>query len=227
MALARLRHASSLALLGVALVVGPGSARGGEAEDWFNRPFGPSTDTVNEGNLVFLARLPDRTVHRQRNHIVIGDRSLVDGWIDLTQCHDRLDAVPRSQVVFNRERSRALRITRAEGIGQAWVEGNTVQLADTRPGAQLCVRVETQALEPDGENGFALRAGPYMRRFLDGYYPMHVATRVTLGTTQLRYASASPGVQPGFAVWQTDNDIHFDALFEGRLVTRLLFRRVN
>lgn len=227
MSQARRFPAMQAVVLLASLAIVPTGTEAGEAEDWFNRPFGPSSDTVNEGNLVFLPRLPDRSVHHQHNHIVIGDRSLVDGWIDLTQCHDRLDAVPRSQVVFNRERSRALRITRAEGIGQAWVEGNTVQLADTQRGAQLCVRVESQSLEPDGEGGFALRTGPYMRRFLDGYYPMHVATRVTLDTTRLRYASATPGTQPGFAVWQSDNDIHFDAIFEGRLVTRLLFRRIN
>lgn len=213
------------ALLLAALVAGGAAAD--EAEDWFERPFGPSSATVNEGSLVFLARLPDRSVHLQRNHIVIGEHSVEDGWIDLFQCHDRLDAVARSQVVFHRERSRSLRVTHAEGIGEVWVEGTTVQLRDTAPGARLCVSVESRALESDGQGGYTLRNGPYMRRFLDGYYPMHVATRVTLDTARLRYASATPAVQPGFAVWQTDRDIHIDALFEGRLVTRLMFRRAN
>jgi hypothetical protein len=47
------------------------------------------------------------------------------------------------------------------------------------PGARLCLSAQTRALRNTGNGYFNLVNGPYMRKFLDGYYPM----RVTLGST--------------------------------------------
>lgn len=215
-----------IALLALALL--PASpARADTEQDWFDRAVAESTDRVNEGRLVFLDSAPKKPAHFQQNHVVIAEHSLDDGWVDLHQCHDSLDAVPRSQIVFHKERSRALRVTRAEGVGRIWVEGHTVQLENTGHDARVCLSVETQALERGAGGEFSLRNGPYMRRFLDGYYPMHVATRITMATPRLDYASMTPLAQPGLRIWQEGRDVLFDALFEGRLVTRMLFRSVD
>lgn len=193
-----------------------------EAEALFDAP---SAAHVNEGTLVFLNRLPEKPVHLHQNHIVITDESLRDGWVDLIQCHADLDAVSRSQIVFSRERTRDLTVTSADGIGEVWVDGNTVQLRDTAPGAHLCLHVRSRALRRTDDGRFVLKNGPYLRRFLDGYYPMRVSMRVTLEGPRLHLAGAIPPPQPGFRIWTSSNDVFFDAQFEGRLITELWFNQ--
>lgn len=194
-----------------------------EAEALFNAP---SAAGVNEGTLVFLDHLPDKPVHHHQNQVRIDRDSLRDGWVVLSQCHVDLDAVPRSQIVFSRERTRALRVTAASGIGAAWVEDNTVQLKDTARGAYLCVEARSQALSRQPDGSFVLRNGPYLRRFLDGYYPMHVSMRVSVDAP-LELVETRPQAQPGFAVRARPDEVYFDARFEGRLVTELRFRRTD
>ncbi|MDX9768380.1 MAG: alpha/beta hydrolase, partial [Ectothiorhodospiraceae bacterium] len=141
----------------------------------------------------------------------------------LKQCHDHLDAVPRAQVVYNRERTRGLTIELADAIGEAWVKDASVQLRDVGKGARLCVKAETKALERTAEGGYVLRNGPFLRRFLDGYYPMRVSVDVEMPVDLLRFASVSPAPQDGFKVWQDAQGVHIDSWFEGRLVTELHF----
>ena len=179
----------------------------------------------NEGTLVFLSRLPEKPVHHHQNHIVIAEESLRDGWVTLDQCHADLDPVGRSQIVFSRDRTRELSVTAAEGIGEVWVEGNTVQLRDTARGARLCIRARSRALARADDGSFILKNGPYLRRFLDGYYPMRVSMRVTLDAPRLQFAATTPPSQPGFRTWTDGNEVFFDAQFEGRLTTELRFIR--
>jgi hypothetical protein len=194
-----------------------------ESEALFNAP---SAASVNEGELVFLDRLPAKPVHHHQNQVRIDATSLLDGWVRLSQCHVDLDAVPRSQVMFSRDRTRDLRVTASGGIGAAWVEGNTVQLQDTHRGAYLCIEARSRALTPHADGSFVLRNGPYLRRFLDGYYPMHVSLRVSLDTP-LELVETRPAAQPGFDVKANADEVFIDARFEGRLVTELRFRRTD
>ncbi len=186
----------------------------------------PSAASVNEGELVFLSRLPDKPVHHHQNQVRIDAKSLQDGWVLLAQCHVDLDAVPRSQVMFSRDRTRDLRVTAAGGIGAAWVEGNTVQLKDTARGAYLCIEARSRALARQPDGSFVLRNGPYLRRFLDGYYPMHVTMRVSLDAP-LALVETRPAAQTGFEVRALQDEVYYDARFEGRLVTELRFRRTD
>jgi hypothetical protein len=135
-----------------------------------------------------------------------------------------MDAVPRSQVMFSRDRTRDLRVTASGGIGAAWIEENTVQLKDTARGAYLCVEAQSRALTQQSDGSYVLRNGPYLRRFLDGYYPMHVTMRVSL-ETPLALVDTRPAAQPGFEVTARTDEVYYDARFEGRLVTELRFRR--
>lgn len=101
-------------------------------------------------------------MHHHQNRIVIAPSTLTDGWARLEQCHSHIDAVPSSQIAYNAEPTRAIRVTRIEHIGRAWVEGNTVQMSDIGRDATLCVQAETRALEEDGQGGYPLRNGPYI-----------------------------------------------------------------
>lgn len=193
-----------------------------EQEAWLN---GKSASEVNEGQLTFLSGAPAKPVHHHQNRIRITPDSLTSGWTDLAQCHDNLDAVPSLQVTFREGYIRDLRVVEARAIGQAWVEGPTVQLRDVSRGARLCLEAETRALRDVGSGYYSLFNGPYMRKFLDGYYPMRVSLEVDYPAEQLQVIDISPGEQPGFNIRQAVGHFSVDALFEGELRTQVQFER--
>jgi hypothetical protein len=182
-----------------------------------------SASEVNEGSLVFLDHLPIKPVHHQHNTIRISERSLDDGWTVLEQCHENLDQVPATQIVFNPERVRNLEVVKAVNVGRAWVEGPSVQLQNVGAGAEVCLRADALALRNHGDGTYTLTNGPFMRRFLDGYYPMRVSASVKLLTPHIRFVRIEPAPQTGFRVWELADGINYDAWFEGRLRTVIRF----
>jgi hypothetical protein len=178
---------------------------------------------VNGGDLVFLSKPPSGPVHHHHSQITLDADSLDNGWVTMVQCHSHLDAVPRTQVVYHQTRSRDLSILSYENIEQAWVEGHTVQLADVGHAASICIRVRTRTLEFNEDGSFSLRGGPFMRRFLDGYYPMHVSMNIEVPPGYLRFSDSRPQRQDGFSVQETSGGLYVDTWFEGKLYTELRF----
>lgn len=213
-------RASKAALL---LFLLPAPAGASSEEELFFK----GTSQVNDGELRFLppgadSQTPDRPTHHQHNRITISSTSLESGWIRLEQCHYHLDPVPGSQIVFREGGVRALRLTRSENIERAWVAGHTVQMENVAPAALLCLEAETRALSGDAASGYHLNNGPFMRRFLDGYYPMRVSQEVILATP-IRFLGITPAPQPGFRLELSPGQVHFDAVFEGALRTSMHF----
>jgi hypothetical protein len=192
-------------------------------EDWWEEDIEQRTASVNEGELRFLRQPPEQAVHHHHNHLIIRRSSLDDGWIRMHQCHTHMDPVPSAQVVYNGGRIRRLRITSFKDIRKAWVEEHTVQLRDIGHRARLCIEAESRALQAQGEGRYTLSNGPYMRRFLDGYYPMHVSMDVDYPEPCLRPQGTSPQAQPGLRVAMHPGRISLDAWFEGRLFTQIRF----
>lgn len=182
---------------------------------------------VNEGDLRFLPKAPERQAHHHRNHITLLPDSLGSGWVKLEQCHQHLDPVPNTQIVYVQDRIRALRIVRAENIERAWVDGDSVQMENIQHDALICIEAESLALLNDGPHAYVLRNGPYMRRFLDGYYPMRVTLTVNLGNSGLRFDSLFPAAQPGFGVHVSQDEVAYDTWFEGRLTTAIRFVEIG
>lgn len=187
-------------------------------EDW---PV--SATRVNQGELEWLTDPLARPQHRQLHQLRVARSSLRSGWVGLYQCHYQLDPVERIEVVFRPETVRGLRIVDYQGIARAWVEGASVQLEGVSRGAQLCLQAETQALVRDGD-GFRLRNGPFMRRFLDGYYALELDMRVQLPGPEWRLSRSRPTPQPGFSLVQDEKGwLRILAHFKGRLETQLWF----
>lgn len=178
---------------------------------------------VNDGELHFLTRDPGKPVHHHQNHLFLSDDSLATGWVRLEQCHRHLDPVPSMQIVYSKERIRSLTILRSENIGKSWIHENSVQMEQVDHNALICIGAETLALHADGNGSYSLRNGPYMRRFLDGYYPMRVSLDVTLETGKLRFVDITPTPQPGFSLTRDGSKLGYEALFEGKLLTVLRF----
>jgi hypothetical protein len=181
-------------------------------------------EQVNEGELHFLLQPPPRPVHHHQNRINIISSSLEEGWVMLEQCHEHLDAVPELEILYHPERIRGIRILESAGIGSSRVLGHRVQLQDVGPGARLCLRAESRALKRRPEGGWLLQNGPYMRRFLDGFYPMRMSLEIRYPPQLLRLVEREPQPQPGFRLHERPGFIEADAWFEGRLFTRFSFR---
>ena len=189
--------------------------------DWFEDDLESGTDHVNEGELAFLAVPPVKAVHHLRNLVTLDDDSRDSGWVRLEQCHFNIDKVPRAQIVFHKDNIRNLRIRYAKNMGKAWVEGPSVQLTDIGEASSLCLEADSRAVKANGDGSFRIDNGPFMRRFLDGYYPMRVSARIRLADSGLRFAGIKPAHQPGFEVEVGADTVHFDAWFEGRLRTEV------
>ncbi len=186
-----------------------------------------SAAAVNEGPLHFLSAPPDKPVHHHQNRIVVAADSLASGWVSLQQCHDHLDPVSRAQITFREGFVRDLRIDLAKGIAEAWIEGASVQLRQVDTDACLCLSAQIRALRDTGGGFFNLNNGPYMRKFLDGYYPMRVTLDVVYPSDLLGLVDISPSATPGFEPETSPGKVHIDVLFEGELRTQIQFSRAD
>jgi hypothetical protein len=178
---------------------------------------------LSSGELRFLAEPPERPVHHHLTRLEITPEALESGWVLLHQCHGNIDRVPAMQIVYQPGRLRRLEIVGSRNVGSARVEGDSVQLEDVAADAQVCVAAETRALHRVGEDAYELRNGPFMRRFLDGYYPMHVSLEVRY-PDRLKPVGTDPEPQPGFTVRHAPPWVAIEAWFDGRLTTTVRFR---
>ncbi|MFW5954473.1 MAG: alpha/beta hydrolase [Guyparkeria sp.] len=177
---------------------------------------------VNEGDLVFLETRPDPDGPRMEKRLDLDASSLENGWAQMTQCHANLDSVAAAQVVYNAERTRNIEVTRAENIGEAVADEASVQMRDIGPDATLCVKAESLALLPRPEDdGYLVENGPFMRRFLDGYYPMQVRLEIRWPEGMLHLVESEPPAQPGHSVETTAGSVTVTSHFEGRLLSVL------
>jgi hypothetical protein len=87
----------------------------------------------------------------------------------------------------------------------------------------LCISAWTRALFDNEDGTYTLYNGPFMRKFLDGYYPMRVSMDVDFADTGLELLYVSPQEQEGFQISEAGSKVSFDAWFEGRLKTEFHF----
>ena len=215
-----------ISLIGFAifLVAAPLMASSPESDDdfdWFEEEFAKLAREVNEGELRFLPEPPQKSFHHHHNEITLLASSLTDGWVQLRQCHYNIGNVGAAQILFREGGIRNLRVTQADNIEKAWVEGNTVQVVINEEESALCIAAESMALTPADDGIYLLNNGPFLRRFLDGYYPMRVTMQVLYANSGLSFDKISPPGQPGFEVGFTSDSINFEAWFEGELRTEI------
>ena len=188
-----------------------------------NSVYADSHNTISDGDLQFIAKPPAKPLHKHTTHITINAGSLRTGWVVNKQCHHNLDQVSALEVVFRKGGVRKLRILQATNIKRAWVEGNSVQLEDIGAGAVLCILSETRSFRYQSlEGAYVWRGGPYMKRFFDGYFPMHVSLAIDYPSQLLKLAKIAPAVLKSRAV-SVPGHIRLDTMFTGKLVVRLQF----
>lgn len=193
-------------------------------DDWEDDPFEKAL-AVNEGTLEILENPPDKPAHHHINRLTITVGSLNTGWVGLDQCHYDIDPVPDLDIVYKEGKIRDLRVTRANDIGKATVNDHSVSLEDVGKEAELCISGDTRALSRT-EEGYLLKNGPFMRRFLDGFYPMHVTLDIRY-PHRLRPTEFSPQPTSGLRYKRRPGNLVMDLWFEGILKTEFLFKEAR
>lgn len=197
-----------------------------ELEAWFEDDTHVSpVDTVNEGELEFLSKPPQKPALHSKNKLTINKSSLADGWVSLYQCYANLDAVAEAQVVYQFKKIKNLSIEKQTRIEKAWVQGQSVQLLNTLKGATLCISADVHIFHKTNDNLFVLKNGPFQRQFLDGYYPMHVTLDIAYPSQLLAVSFTKPRPQPGFDVQHKPGILIIDTWFEGMLFTEVSFEK--
>ncbi len=196
-----------------------------ELEAWFeddSRSL-PQRMPADEGTLQFLATPPQKRTPTSTNVLRIGVASRQEGWVEITQCHRQLDPISRVEVIYQYQQMRNLRIRGTKNIGKTWVEDSSVQMEDVKENAELCVELEARVLYRQDDGSFILRNGPFQRRFLDGFFPMHTVLDVDYRESGLYFADVTPGPAPGFSVTSQPGRLKLDAWFEGQLTLAIRF----
>lgn len=181
---------------------------------------------INDEEPEFLPFPPKKRTHEHEHKIMISKTSLDDGWVLLSQCHNNMDRVQVAQIVFNRDKIRNIRVLKAKNIGKAWVDGPSVQLEAVKDQAQLCVEAESKSLVRNDAGRFILRNGPFMRKYLDGYFPLHLVVEVVYRSSGLKLVSKYPDRQPGVNIQNRPGKLVIDTWFEGKLFTELVFEQL-
>jgi hypothetical protein len=185
------------------------------AEEWFDDT--TPVPQAREGELLFLSEPPENAIPHSRNTLTIAESSLEDGWVGVEQCYEGLDAVPEAEIVYRYKSMRKLRVHSSFNIGQAFIREQSIQLIDVQNRATLCMRAEIQVLHPQADGNYVLYNGPFHRKFLDGYFPLHVTLDIRYPPGSMRYAFTHPTTQPGFKVSAHDGTLHIDTWFAGML----------
>jgi hypothetical protein len=139
------------------------------------------------------------------------------------QCHEGLDPVPDAQVVYRFRAMRGLQVVESQHIARAVVEGQSVQLKDIAHQARLCVSAEVQILNPLPEGGFHLRYGPFKRKFLDSYFPMHVSLEVAYPQELLELSNLRPQSEGAYQLTREAGRLVADTWFSGELTFEIGF----
>lgn len=173
--------------------------------------------------LVFIDPVKDRPTPYSLTEITVSEQSIDTGWVVIEQCHHGLDAVPDAEVVYRFASMRKLHILEAIGIGSAWVEGQSVQLKQIDRGARLCVGLEARVLHRLDDGRYRIRYGPFQRRFLDSYFPMHVAMQVRYPHETLYLDAIAPPAAAGLPLEQEEGRLGLEAWFRGKLFVEFYF----
>jgi hypothetical protein len=155
--------------------------------------------------------------------LTITASSLDDGWVPNRQCHRNFPLFPSLQISFKEGSVRAMQITERSGVEEAFVEEPTIQMKRTRPETTLCFTSENRTMTFDRDTGeYRMTVGPYYLRLFDGYFPLDVDLTIEYPSGDLRFVGMEPSEVEGAVVEKGDGNVHFTALFEGKL--KLVFR---
>lgn len=196
-----------------------------QLEEWFNNDKLdlPEEATVQDEKLRFITSTTRENTPLTEKSYFITPSSLKDGWVVIEQCYRNLDPVPKLEVVYEYQHMRNLQVTQQYNVGKLWIEAQSVQMENLQKGASVCTRAEVKILRQAEQKKYLLLAGPFKRKFLDGYYPMHVKLSIHYPARLIVLDEMYPQPAPGFNVTHTDSLIKIDTHFSGKLYLAMSF----
>ena len=180
---------------------------------------------ISSGELKFLDPSGVPEGYWLHNIINIDQSSLKTGWVQFEQCHYELDPTNLITITYNKDRTKNLAVKHSLGIEKHTIIDTHIDLKNIQKGAEICVFGETKTLHKTPQ-GFVMKRGPYMRRFLDGYYPMHVEESITY----------NPKIYPDIKYYINQlgrtfkleyNSINAQYWFEGELKPEYVFKALK
>lgn len=196
-----------------------------ELERWFegDEQALPYQDFSSDSELTFLQPNTKKRTPYSSTQLDVSEESLQHGWVFLEQCHDNLDPVPVAEVVYRFRAMRNLQVTYANDIASAIVEGQSVQLREVGQAARLCVKAEVQILQSRDSGGYFIFYGPFKRKFLDSYFPMHVILHINFPQNSLDFEKILPPAIDSYSVILQEGSLTADAWFSGELRFEVYF----
>ncbi|WP_026278628.1 MULTISPECIES: hypothetical protein [unclassified Thioalkalivibrio] len=198
-----------------------------EDDSLWGETVSPDETQTTSPDLKFLTEEPEKVPHHHQNQITLSQSSLEDGWVELRQCHNDITPIRRMVIVYNEERIDDLQVESTTNIDRAEALGDRVDLRGVEKGSEVCITARMRVIEHEGDGIYKMENGPFVRRFLDGYFPMRVTMAVNWGDLDLRLEDTRPEAQDGFEVVESDHGIILDTLFEGELRTQVRLRNAE
>ena len=198
-----------------------------EIEKWFNEDEPLFPVQVDEGELVFLAQLPDKPLLHSISEITIDTNSIDNGWVRFAQCYKNLDPISKVDIVYRYRFMRHLKISSILNIGAARVREQLIELEDVSEKAELCVNAEVRVFYQNPDGSYSLVNGPYHRKYLDGYFPYHVTLIIHYPGNKLKHIANQPVEQSGFKLKKEPDKLLIDTVFSGTLNTEIIFSKKN
>jgi len=179
------------------------------------------SDIAQEGQLKFLVAHPEPDSYHYTSRVKITAESLDSGIVELSTCHYQLDPIRKIVIAFNPKRLQDLQIRSASGMSSVEVKGHHVVMTDVKRGANICIDLQSKALDKIDEQTYRLQAGPLMRRYFDGYLPMQARLKFEWPADRMRLKQTSPVPQPGVRLTQDTDHAELDIVFAGRLLANI------
>lgn len=165
---------------------------------------------VNEGELTWVA--PEKTDNQYAlfNKLILNDESLKTGRVEFEQCHTNLDEISAIDIVYNAKTTQSLELLSKSKIQRVAILPAKAELYGVQKGAEVCLKGTLNLLAKTATGRWQLPRGPYMRKFLDGYYPMHVQESLSWQNTPLEwqgiaFANADKSLPAGQNFQQTQS----------------------
>lgn len=175
------------------------------------------SDIAKEGELIYLAKHPEPNSYHYESRVHLTESSLRDGVVSLSTCHFQLDPIRKVVIAFNPDRLKSLTVDSHSGIESIQADQHRVTLTNVRKGAQICIGIQSKALDITSDQGvYRLQAGPLMRRYLDGYLPMSAKLQVSWPENLLQVKTTEPAEQPGVVIQSNSKGVEMQITFAGR-----------
>jgi len=198
-----------------------------ELEAWLYDDSDFNTESISEGELVFISPEKPESILHSQNQITVTEESIKTGWVRLRQCYANLVPAKELQVVYQYKLMRNLKIVSASNIEKVWVEDKTVQMHNVQNNAELCITAQVGIFYLNPDKTFTLVSGPYHLKFLDGYYPLHVSFAATYPGDRLRFTEMKPAHPLDMHPMLQAGKVSIDTFFEGRLIIKMNFQAIE